>query len=168
MDGCATPSRPAWSAKSAGPIWAAVLAALLWPLGAERALAQAASASVEAPLVHLHCSMGDDGAANCKEGISASNIDGWRPQAQFAPQPQYPLNLLNEETEGWVLVRFTISKEGTVLDPVVIRSQPPDTPFDGAALRTVGRYRFEPTVVDGQAVAVHDVAVRMAFSIDDN
>lgn len=110
----------------------------------------------------------DDGVANCKEGVSASAIDGFSPQPLFAPQPTYPPALLNEETEGWVLVRFTISDEGAVLDPVVLQSQPPDTPFDEAALRTVSRYRFEPTVLDGQAVAVHDVAVRMAFSIGDN
>lgn len=110
----------------------------------------------------------EDGVANCEEGISASAIDGFAPQPQFAPQPNYPRALLNEETEGLVLVRFTISKEGAVLDPVVLQSQPPDTPFDEAALRTVSRYRFEPTVVDGQAVAVHGVAVRIAFSIGDD
>lgn len=109
-----------------------------------------------------------DEVANCQEGISATAIDGFSPQPQFAPQPTYPRALLDEETEGWVLVRFTISKEGAVLDPVVLQSQPPDTSFDEVALRTVSRYRFEPTVLDGQAVAVHGVAVRMAFSIDDN
>ena len=112
--------------------------------------------------------MDDDGVANCKEGVSASAIDGFSPQPLFAPPPTYPPALLNEETEGWVIVRFTISDEGAVLDPVVLQSQPPDTPFDEAALRSVSRYRFEPTVLDGQAVAVHDVAVRMAFSTGDN
>ena len=112
--------------------------------------------------------MGDAGEANCVEGFSANAIDGFLPQTVSAPQPVYPRALLNEETEGWVLVRFTISTEGTVLDPEVIGSEPPDSPFNEAALRTVSAYRFEPPVVDGHPLAVHDVAVRIVFSIADS
>ena len=165
MDGCATPSKAAWSGRP-GRFLAVGLAALLSVLGADRALAQSAQAEVLP--VYLHCSMGDAGEANCVEGFSANAIDGFLPQTVSAPQPVYPRALLNEETEGWVLVRFTISTEGTVLDPVVIGSEPPDSPFNEAALRTVSAYRFEPPVVDGHPLAVHDIAVRIVFSIADS
>lgn len=111
--------------------------------------------------------MGDAGAANCVEGLSANAIDGFLPQAVVAPQPIYPRSLLNEDTEGWVLVRFSISTEGVVLGPEVLASEPPDSPFNEAALRTVNRYRFEPPELDGQPLTVHDVAVRIRFFIED-
>lgn len=111
--------------------------------------------------------MSDAGAANCVEGISSDSIDGFSPQVVVAPQPAYPRNLLNEDTEGWVLVRFSISSEGAVLDPRVLASEPPDSPFEEAALRAVSRYKFEPLEVDGQPLTVHDIAVRIRFSIDE-
>jgi protein TonB len=44
-----------------------------------------------------------------------------------------------------------VTPEGTVRDPKVIRSEPPDV-FDDAAREGVLRWKFKPKIVDGQAI----------------
>ncbi|GAB4254785.1 MAG: energy transducer TonB [Methylomicrobium sp.] len=58
-------------------------------------------------------------------------------------QPMYPEQLRFRRIEGQVLVEFTVTKDGTVSDPVVIESKPSGS-FDRAALRAVLKWRFQP------------------------
>jgi periplasmic protein TonB len=66
--------------------------------------------------------------------------------------PQWPREALLEGTEGWVEVEFTILPDGSVEDPVVLRSEPARL-FDRNAMRAILRWQFKPRIVDGQAVA---------------
>lgn len=58
-------------------------------------------------------------------------------------QPMYPDQLRFRRVEGEVLIEFTVTREGTVTDPVVISSRPSGA-FDRSALRAVRRWRFQP------------------------
>jgi len=63
--------------------------------------------------------------------------------------PMYPRKALMKRAEGYVIVEFTVTKDGTVKKPRVIEARPRRL-FNQAALRTIMRYKFKPVIVDGQ------------------
>ena len=82
-------------------------------------------------------------------------------------EPRYPARALQREIEGWVLLEFSISPAGTVVNPFVVDSEPPRT-FDRAALRAVSRWKYKPKVQDGVTVIRHGVQVVLTFELEDN
>ncbi len=82
-------------------------------------------------------------------------------------EPRYPARALMREIEGWVLIEFSISPAGTVVNPFIVDSEPPRT-FDRAALRAVARWKYRPKVEDGVAVVRHGVQVVLTFEIIDD
>jgi protein TonB len=65
--------------------------------------------------------------------------------------PDYPPAAIIRNIEGWVQVRFTVTAIGTVRDAVVVDSEP-GTVFADAALKAIARWRYNPRVVNGEAV----------------
>lgn len=57
--------------------------------------------------------------------------------------PRYPNRALKAGTEGWVQVRFEISKEGVPTNVEVLDSEPKKV-FDDAAVKSVKKWRFSP------------------------
>ena len=57
--------------------------------------------------------------------------------------PRYPNRALKASTEGWVQVKFAITKEGIPVDIEVMDSDPKET-FDEAAIKSVKKWRFSP------------------------
>jgi len=47
-------------------------------------------------------------------------------------------------------VQFTITKEGTVTDAIVVDSEPKNT-FDRAALSAIKRWKFKAKIIEGMA-----------------
>lgn len=66
--------------------------------------------------------------------------------------PDYPPRAKQQRIEGWVAVGFTITAVGTVDDARVIASDPPYV-FDRAALQAIRKWRYNPKIEDGKAVA---------------
>lgn len=75
--------------------------------------------------------------------------------AQVAPlvriPPRYPRSAARRNIEGVVKVAFTISKEGQVLNAHVLSASPTGV-FDKAAIKAIKKWKFNPKIVDGQAV----------------
>jgi protein TonB len=67
--------------------------------------------------------------------------------------PDYPMAAVANRLEGYVLLRFTVTETGTVADPEVLRSEPPNM-FDRAAMRSVLRWKYQPQLVNGEPVSV--------------
>lgn len=63
--------------------------------------------------------------------------------------PMYPRNALLKRAEGYVIVEFTVTRDGSVKSPKVIEAKPRRI-FNQAALRTILRYKFKPVIVDGE------------------
>ena len=78
-------------------------------------------------------------------------------------QPQYPRAALVREQEGWVEIAYTVAANGKVTDIKVLRSSPPGL-FDNAAKDAVARLIYQPTLQDGNAVAV-TTKIRVAFRL---
>ena len=66
--------------------------------------------------------------------------------------PEYPRKAARSGKEGWVKLEFTITRQGTVSDPVVVDAKPRRI-FDRAALRAIRKWRFKPKVAGGKPVA---------------
>ena len=78
--------------------------------------------------------------------------------------PEYPESALEQELEGHVVVSFTVTESGGVRDIVVVESNPP-TIFDAAAMRAAQRLRYQPRLVNSEAVAVEGVTYRFDWNL---
>jgi protein TonB len=79
-------------------------------------------------------------------------------------QPTYPRRAALRGIEGFVIVEFTITDSGTVINPRVVEAQPRRM-FEQAALRSIVRWRFKPKVIDGNAIS-RQATQRLEFRLD--
>jgi periplasmic protein TonB len=78
--------------------------------------------------------------------------------------PQYPRRALSKGIEGFAVIEYTVTRQGTVRDPVVVESKPEGV-FDKAAIKSASRYKYKPRVVDGQPVEVPGVRTKITFKL---
>ncbi|WKE66006.1 energy transducer TonB [Gallaecimonas kandeliae] len=79
--------------------------------------------------------------------------------------PRYPIEAARDGKEGWVKLRFTVTAAGTV-DQVQVLDAEPKRLFDKAAVDALRKWRYQPKVVDGKAIAQPDQEVVLAFKLD--
>jgi protein TonB len=79
-------------------------------------------------------------------------------------EPQYPMSAKQRGVEGWVELRFTITKLGTVTDIVVTASKP-GTIFNRAAVQAVSKWKYNPKIDNGTAVDRPGVRQRIKFEL---
>lgn len=65
--------------------------------------------------------------------------------------PKYPARAADRHIEGWVKVEFTITRDGTVENAVVVEAEPAEV-FDDAALKAINQWIFKEKIVNGVAV----------------
>jgi periplasmic protein TonB len=110
-------------------------------------------------------------------GVSAPRIDhdvnlgreGFFSDGEYMPivqvAPQYPRRAAERGLEGYALLEFTVTPQGTVRDPVVVESS--NSIFDRPAMDAVMRFRYRPRVIDGEPVEVPGVRFRITFQLED-
>ena len=84
----------------------------------------------------------------------------------FRVTPHYPPRALERGIEGYVLVEFTVSAGGEVLDPVKILEAVPKGYFERASERAIRRFKYKPTIVNGVAVADPGVRARFIYKLN--
>jgi bla regulator protein BlaR1 len=94
----------------------------------------------------------------------AQQTDDWLPIVKVAPV--YPQRAAEIGLEGYVIVEYTVSESGSVVDPVVVESS--SSLFEEAALSSVGKYKYQPRVVDGRPVAVPHVRTKISFVLEQD
>ena len=72
-------------------------------------------------------------------------------------EPLYPFAAKRKNLTGSVTMRFIVTKEGKVVEPSVVKGEPPGI-FDNSALKAILRWRFKPAIKDGRAVDVIIIA----------
>jgi len=72
---------------------------------------------------------------------------------------------LSRGIEGYVIVEFTVTKQGTVRDPQVVKAVP-ESLFDRAAMDAALKFKYKPRVVNGEAVEVAGVQNKISFQIN--
>ena len=126
---------------------------------------------VEGPSTALNLPMGPMGVDTQIEvgtGLSLSKND-LASDGDYLPivkvEPVYPRRAEERGLEGFVVVSFTVTTTGAVIDPVVIESEPKGV-FDEAATRAVLRFKYKPRVENGKPIAVTDVQHVITFNIE--
>ncbi|GGY44468.1 protein TonB [Bacterioplanes sanyensis] len=79
--------------------------------------------------------------------------------------PNYPRRAAQRGIEGYVVVEFTVTKLGTVKDPIVVEAEPPGI-FNRSALRAASKFKYKPKVVDGQPIEVPGVRNIIRFELE--
>jgi protein TonB len=105
------------------------------------------------------------GALAAVLGLCASNqmsaaVQPATPVSQVAPN--YSRDLRVDQEEGEVVVGFTITAEGKVLNPVVVSST--NRLLNKPTLEAIRKWKFAPATNDGVAVSVN-VLQPVAFTI---
>ncbi|MBU3020986.1 energy transducer TonB [Aestuariibacter sp. A3R04] len=108
---------------------------------------------------------GDVGAEVALDGgLALESGDGeYLPIVKVAPV--YPRRALQRGIEGFVIVEFTVTKLGTVRDPIVVEANPQGI-FEQAAMDAAMKFKYKPRVVNGEATEVSGVQNRITFQID--
>jgi protein TonB len=102
--------------------------------------------------------------AGLSGGLSLGNGDGdYLPIVKVAPI--YPRRAQSRGIEGYAIVEFTVTSNGSVKDPMVVEAKPEGV-FDRAAMDAALKFKYKPRVVDGVAMAVSGVRNKISFEID--
>ena len=57
--------------------------------------------------------------------------------------PGFPMKAREDRVEGFVTIKFTVTREGNIENPVVVESVPPGY-FENAVLNALKKYKFKP------------------------
>lgn len=97
-------------------------------------------------------------------GLALESGDGeYLPIVKVAPV--YPRRALSRGIEGYVIVEFTVTKQGSVRDPIVIEANPEGI-FERAAMDAALKFKYKPRVINGEATEVSGIQNRISFEID--
>lgn len=97
-------------------------------------------------------------------GLALQGGDGeYLPRVKV--QPIYPRRAQARGIEGWVLVEFTVTELGNVIDPIVVDAEPEGI-FDKAALDAVVKWKYKPRVIDGKPTEVAGVQNKVTFKMN--
>lgn len=81
--------------------------------------------------------------------------------------PEYPQRQLTTNTEGWVMVEFTITISGSVDDVRVVEAEP-ERVFNNATIRAIQRWKYQPKMVNGKPVPQLNMREVIRFQITNN
>lgn len=79
--------------------------------------------------------------------------------------PVYPRRAQERGIEGYVILEFTVTKLGTVINPVVIETT--SSLFNKAAMNASLKFKYKPRVVNGEPVDVAGVLHKITFQLED-
>jgi len=80
--------------------------------------------------------------------------------------PVYPRRAAEVGVEGYVIVQYTVTTQGTTKDVIVIAADPKGY-FERAAVRAAQKYKYKPRVINGQPVEVPGVKTKITFQFGD-
>lgn len=81
-------------------------------------------------------------------------------------QPIYPRRALSRGIEGYVIVEFIVTRQGTTRNVTVVEAKPSGI-FDRAAVQAAEKFKYKPRVVDGEPIEVPGVQNKITFLIED-
>ena len=101
---------------------------------------------------------------NINAAFGFSAVDGdYLPIVKVAPV--YPRRAADRGIEGYVILEFTVTKTGTVQNPVVVEADPPNY-FERAAIQAAQKFKYKPRVVDGVAIDTPGVQNIIRFELE--
>lgn len=97
-------------------------------------------------------------------GVGLKASDGeYLPIMKMAPE--YPGRAARRGIEGYVVLEYTVTKQGTVKDVAVVESKPSSI-FNRAAIRSAKGYKYQPRMESGKPVEVPGVRTKIVFRLE--
>jgi protein TonB len=87
------------------------------------------------------------------------------PLAKIAPV--YPERAITRGIEGYCVVEYTVTRQGTVTDTRVVESQCSHEVFVKPSLMAAQKFKYKPRIVDGQPVDVPGVRNKFTYRLED-
>jgi protein TonB len=81
--------------------------------------------------------------------------------------PIYPQRALSRGIEGYCVVQYVVTKNGTIRDPFVVEGQCTSSLFQRSSIQAALKFKYKPRVMDGQAVEVPGVQNKFTFEIQE-
>lgn len=81
--------------------------------------------------------------------------------------PIYPNRALSRGTEGYCVVQYTVTRQGTTKDPFVVDGQCTSSLFHSASVNAALKFKYKPRVIDGNAVEVPGVQNKFTYEITE-
>lgn len=81
--------------------------------------------------------------------------------------PIYPQRALSRSIEGFCVVQYTVTRQGTTRDPFVVEDMCTSSLFHRASVQAALKFKYKPRVIDGQAVEVPGVQNKFTFEIQE-
>jgi len=81
--------------------------------------------------------------------------------------PIYPQRALSRGIEGYCVVEYTVTRQGTIRDPFVVPGQCSSSLFERASIQAALKFKYKPRVIDGQAVEVPGVQNKFTYEITE-
>ena len=98
-------------------------------------------------------------------GLGFDSSDGeYLPIVKVAPI--YPRRAQTRGIQGYCIVEYTVTKNGSIRDPVAVDCQPSGV-FDDASVKAALKFKYKPRVVDGQAIEVPGVQNKFTYEIEE-
>ena len=100
--------------------------------------------------------------------INAPSFSDFGSNQQAMPlyrvEPRYPAKALKRGAEGFVVMSFTIDETGRPTDIQVTEAKPRRM-FEREAMRALKKWKYQPKVIDGKAIAQVGQTVRLEFKL---
>ena len=81
--------------------------------------------------------------------------------------PIYPQRALSRGIEGYCVVQYVVTRQGTIREPFVIEDQCTSSLFHRASVQAALKFKYKPRVIDGQAVEVPGVQNKFTYEIEE-
>jgi len=81
--------------------------------------------------------------------------------------PIYPNRALTRGIEGYCVVQYTVTRQGTVKDPEIVEDQCTSSLFYNASLNAALKFKYKPRIMDGEAVEVPGVQNKFTYEITE-
>ncbi|MGF1727344.1 energy transducer TonB [Photobacterium nomapromontoriensis] len=82
----------------------------------------------------------------------------------YRVEPRYPARAMKQGAEGYVVMSFTIDPQGRPVEVKVMEANPRRL-FEREAMRALKKWKYQPKVIDGKAIAQVGQTVRLEFKI---
>jgi len=97
-------------------------------------------------------------------GSGMSTSDGeYLPIVKVAPI--YPRRAQTRGIEGYCIVEYTVTRQGSIRDPQPVDCQPSGV-FETASVKAAEKFKYKPRVVDGEPIEVAGVQNKFTYELE--
>lgn len=95
-------------------------------------------------------------------GLSVSDGE-YLPIVKVAPI--YPRRAQTRGIQGYCIVQYTVTKNGSIRDPQAVDCKP-DGVFNSASVKAALKFKYKPRVVDGEPIEVPGVRNKFTYALE--